>query len=133
MEILLLIQFFIGIGKRLYKDPYYRALGILTLIIIAVGTLFMWLAQGWAFLNALMFAVSTMSMNSPWGTGLGPVKTSGLIFYFIYTFLAVGVFLIFVLETAKTMHGTYDETMKMIENFKAKRAAKKRAVQADPM
>ena len=70
----------------------------------------------------------TMSMNTLYG---GPhVEAAGnemVFFHMVYTFLSVGVFIIFTMETGKTMPGTYDDTMKKMADRKAKKAAAKAA------
>ena len=125
---LLLLKFGYDIVRRLIEDAYFRSLGILVLIMAGVGTLFFWLVEGRPFLPALAYAVSTLAMNSPYGRGMGPTATGGIVFNICYAFLGVGVFLIFVLETGKTMVRSYEElTRKMTE-----RRALKRAKKADP-
>ena len=117
-SILLLFKFIMDIFKRLVKDPYYRSLGFVLMLILIAGTLFYWLAQGRSFVQALSFSVATMAMNSPYGIDWGPSSIAGVIFHLIYMFLSVGIFLLFVLETGKTMVKTYDD-------FISARAAKK--------
>lgn len=108
-SILLLFKFILDIFKRLIKDHYYRTLGFVLLLILIAGTLFYWLAQGRSFVQALSFSVATMAMNSPYGIEWGPTNISGVIFHLIYMFLSVGIFLLFVLETGKTMVKTFDD------------------------
>ena len=127
-SLILSIQFLIGIGRRLRSDPYYRTLGVLTLIILVIGTLVVWLAGGWPFADSLLYAVSTMSMNTPYSGPLVAAANTGLKFFHMgYTFLSVGVFIIFALETGKTMITTYEEFMKKMADRKAKKAAAKAA------
>ena len=89
------------IVRRLIRDPYFRSLGLLVLIMTAIGTLFFWLVEGRTILQALAYAVATLAMNSPYG--LGPSTTGGIVFNIVYVFLGVGLFLLFVLEAGKTM------------------------------
>jgi hypothetical protein len=125
-SILLLFKFIMDIFKRLVKDPYYRSLGFVLVLILIAGTLFYWLAQGRTFVQALSFSVATMAMNSPYGIDWGPSSIAGVIFHLIYMFLSVGIFLLFVLETGKTMVHTYDEfNSKMDERNAIKKAKKK--------
>jgi len=123
-SLLLALQFLIGIGKRLASDVYYRSLGILVLIMLLVGTLFTWLVGKWPFIEALLYAVTTMSMNTPYA---GPyVEAAGremVFFHMLYTFLSVGIFIIFAIETGKTMIATYDEKKKRSAERKARKAA----------
>jgi voltage-gated potassium channel len=125
-SILLLFKFIIDIFKRLVKDPYYRSLGFVLMLILIAGTLFYWLAQGRSFVQALSFSVATMAMNSPYGIDWGPSSIAGVIFHLIYMFLSVGIFLLFVLETGKTMVKTYDEFNQKMNERKALKNAKKK-------
>jgi hypothetical protein len=70
------------------------------------------------FKEAFGYLLATMTLNSPYGVGWGPVTIFGIIFNIIYLFLSVGIFLIFVLEVGKTMIKTY-------EDFTFKRSGKK--------
>lgn len=51
-------------------------------------------------------------MNSPYGLGMGPATTGGIVFNIVYVFPGVGVLLIFVLEAGKTMVQSYEEFTK---------------------
>jgi hypothetical protein len=125
VSLLLLLKFVYDIVKRLIHDAYFRSLGILVLIMAGVGTLFFWLVEGRTFLQALAYAVATLAMNSPYGLGMGPATTGGIVFNIFYIFLGVGLFLIFVLEAGKTMVQSYEEfTRKMAERRALKRAKK---------
>lgn len=121
-SLILSINFLIGIAKRLRSDAYYRSLGFVTLIVLVIGTLYTWLVGKWPFGESMFYAVTTMSMNTPYS---GPLaRNSGaemLYFHMFYTFLSVGVFIVFTLETSKTMLATYNETMKKIAERRAKK------------
>jgi hypothetical protein len=126
-SLLLLGKFVYDIVKRLIHDAYYRSLGSALLLILLAGTLFFWLVEGSAFLYALTYSAMTMAMNSPYGFGWGPKTPGGLVFNIIYVFLSVGLFLLFVLETGKTMVQTYDEFLKKMSERRARKRAKKQA------
>ena len=126
-SLLLLVKFAYDIVKRLIHDAYYRSLGSALLLILLAGTLFFWLVEGSAFLYALTYSAMTMAMNSPYGFGWGPQTPGGLVFNIIYVFLSVGLFLLFVLETGKTMVQTYDEFLKKMSERRARKRAKKQA------
>ena len=127
-SLVLLIKFVYDIVRRLIHDAYFRALGSMVLMMVMVGTLFFWLAEGRTFLQALAYASLTMAMNSPYGTGWGPETVGGIVFNIIYVFLGVGLFLLFVLEAGKTMVQSYEEfTRKMAERKAAKQAKKQAA------
>jgi len=126
-SLLLLAKFAYDIVKRLIHDAYYRSLGSALLLILLAGTLFLWLAEGRAFLHALTYSAMTMAMNSPYGFGWGPQTPGGLVFNIFYVFFSVGLFLLFVLETGKTMVQTYDEFLKKMSERRARKRAKKQA------
>ena len=126
-SLLLLIKFIYDIVKRLMRDPYFRALGTVLLLMILIGTLFFWLAEDQTFLHALSYAVGTIAMNSPYGTGWGPQTVVGIIFNTVYIFLGVGLFLLFALEAGKTMVQSYEEFTRKLAERRAARAARKQA------
>lgn len=121
-SLVLAVQFLIGIARRLGRDAYYRSLGILTLLVIVIGTLFTWLVGRWPFGDAMLYAVTTMSMNTPYSGPLASAAGAEMeYFHMAYTFLSVGVFIIFTLETGKTMLATYEETVKKMADRKARK------------
>ena len=126
-SLLLLFKFAFDIVKRLIHDAYFRALGSVLLMIISAGTLFFWLVEGRTFLHALAYAVLTVAMNSPYGTGWGPETVGGIVFNIIYIFLGIGLFLLFVLEAGKTMVQSYEDLFRKMAERKAKKQAKKQA------
>lgn len=131
-SLILAARFIIGIVQRLWSDAYYRSLGIVTLIMLLVGTLLVWLVGKWPFFDAMLYAVTTMSMNTPYSGPLVRAAGTGMkCFHMAYTFLSVGIFIIFAMETGKAMLGTHEETMKMIAAHRAKKATAKRASATD--
>ena len=126
-SLILSAQFIVGIVKRLIHDAYYRSITVVLLLYILIGTLFAHLVGNWPFRDSIIYAVTTMSMNTPYE---GPhIVSAGLameVFHMFYTFLSVGSFLIFAMETGKTMLMTYEETA----NKRAKRKAMKAAAKA---
>jgi hypothetical protein len=76
-SLLLLGKFGYDIVKRLIYDTYFRALGSVLLLVVLIGALFFWLVEGQTFFRALSYAVGTVAMNSPYGTGWGP-RTVGV-------------------------------------------------------
>ncbi len=126
-SLLLLLKFVYDIVKRLIHDAYFRALGTVLLLMVLIGTLFFWLVEDNKFLHALTYAVGTLAMNSPYGTGWGPQTVGGIVFNVIYLFLGVGLFLLFVLEAGKTMVQSYEEFARKMAERKAARRARKQA------
>ena len=127
---LLLLKFGYDIIKRLIHDAYFRSLGILVLIMIVIGTLFFWVVEDRTFLQALAYAVATLSMNSPYG--LGPATTIGIVFNIVYIFLGVGLFLIFILEAGKTMVQSYEEFTRKLAERRSIEASKKGGFSSSP-
>lgn len=123
LELALSGKFIYDIVKRIINDKVFRTLGFLLFILILVGTLFFWLVEGRTFLQALAYAVGTLSMNSPYN--LAPQKTISVVFNIIYIFIGVGVYLIFVMEAGRTIiTGHHEFEKKMAERKAARRAAK---------
>jgi hypothetical protein len=130
-SILLLLKFGYDVVRRLIRDAYYRALGSVVLLMLLIGTLFLWLSEGRTFLQALTYSAMTMAMNSPYGSGWGPQTTVGIIFNIFFSFLSVGLFLLFVLETGKTMAQSQEEFFrKMAARREMKQAQKKSAAES---
>ncbi len=124
---LLLFKFGYDIVRRLIHDAYFRALGTAMLMMLLVGTLFFWLAEGRTFLQALAYSAATMAMNSPYGIGWGPKTTGGVLFNIMYLFFSVGLFLLFVLEAGKTMVRSHEELFKKMAERNALKRTKKQA------
>jgi uncharacterized membrane protein YeiB len=125
LELALSGKFIYDIIKRLRNDKVYRTLGFLMFVLMLVGTMFFWLVEGRTFLQAVAYAIGTLSMNSPYN--LGPRTTVGVIFNIIYIFIGVGVYLLFILETGKTIVTAHEDFEK---KHAAKKAAKKAAKEA---
>ncbi len=124
-SLLLVLKFGFDIVRRLIHDAYFRALGSALLMMLLIGTLFFWLAEGRPFLHALAYSAATMAMNSPYGIGWGPQTTGGVLFNILYLFLSVGIFLLFVLEAGRTMVQSYEEFFKKMAERKALKRARK--------
>ena len=123
LELALSGKFIYDIVKRLIHDKVFRSLGFLLFVLILVGTLFFWLVEGKSFLQALAYAVGTLSMNSPYN--LAPEKTISVIFNIVYIFIGVGVYLIFIMEAGRTIiSGHHEFEKKMAERKAARKAAK---------
>jgi hypothetical protein len=132
-SLLILLKFVYDVVRRFIRDAYYRALGTSILLMLVIGTLFLWLSEGRTFLQALTYSAMTMAMNSPYGSGWGPQSTVGIIFNIIYAFLSVGLFLLFVLETGKTMVQSQEEFFRKLAARKALKQAKKKSAAESPV
>lgn len=128
LELALSGKFIYDIAKRIINDKVFRTLGFLLFVLILVGTLFFWLVEGRSFLQALAYAVGTLSMNSPYN--LAPQKTVSVIFNIVYIFIGVGVYLIFVMEAGRTIIAAHHEFEEKMAARKAARKAKKEAKKA---
>jgi hypothetical protein len=125
IELALSGKFIYDIIKRLRNDKVYRTLGFLMFVLVLVGTMFFWLVEHKSFLEGLAYAIGTLSMNSPYN--LAPKSTVGVIFNIIYIFIGVGVYLIFILETGKTIVAAHEDFEKKQAEKKALKKAKKEA------
>ena len=99
IEVALIGKFVYDLVKRLRTDKVFRTLGFLVLVLVLVGTMFFWLAEGMLFLDAMYFSVRSLSMDSP----DVPLSAPGKVFCMLYIIIGVGVYLTFVLEAAKTI------------------------------
>ena len=129
IELALSGKFIYDIIKRLRNDKVYRTLGFLMFVLVLVGTLFFWLVEDRTFLEAIAYAIGTLSMNSPYN--IGPRSTIGVIFNIIYIFIGVGVYLIFILETGKTIVAAHEDFEKRQAEKKALKKAKKEAARLE--
>jgi len=127
-SLILSAQFIVGIVKRLIHDAYYRSISVVLFLFLLIGALFAHLVGKWPLFESILYAVTTMSMNTPYKgphiEAAGPVME---VFHMFYTFLSVGSFLIFAMETGKTMLMTYEETVNKRAERKAMKAAAKAA------
>ena len=126
IELALSGKFIYDIIKRLRNDKVYRTLGFLMFVLVMVGTMFFWLAEDNSFLEGFAYAVGTLSMNSPYN--LAPRTTVGVLFNILYIFIGVGIYLIFIIETGKTIVAAHEDFEKrQAEKKAAKKAAKEAA------
>ena len=125
VELALSGKFIYDIIKRLRNDKVYRTLGFLMFVLVLVGTMFFWLVEHKGFLRGLAYAVGTLSMNSPYN--LAPKSTVGVVFNLIYIFIGAGVYLLFILETGKTIVSAHEDFEKRQAEKKALKKAKKEA------
>ena len=125
IELALSGKFIYDIIKRLRNDKVYRTLGFLMFVLVLVGTMFFWLVEHKGFLRGLAYAVGTLSMNSPYN--LAPKSTVGVVFNLVYIFIGAGVYLLFILETGKTIVSAHEDFEKRQAEKKALKKAKKEA------
>ncbi|MCV2872870.1 potassium channel family protein [Defluviimonas sp. WL0050] len=83
------------------RDPEFRAVVILAMLLILSGGLFYRWAEGWTFLDAIYFSVITLSTV---GYGdLYPVTPIGKVFTIMYILVGIGVFVTLVTLMAKAL------------------------------
>lgn len=102
-----MISFFLTLFRlikalvRGLRDPEFRAVVILVLLLIFSGGLFYRWAEGWTFLDAIYFSVITLSTV---GYGdLYPVTPIGKVFTIMYILVGIGVFVTLVTLMAKAL------------------------------
>jgi len=72
------------------EDPEFKALFKLLLIVLIIGVFFYTQVEGWSYIDAMYFAVITMSTI---GYGdLTPETTFGKVFTMFYALVNVGIF-----------------------------------------
>ena len=75
---------------RASEDPEFRALTIVTIVLLLSDTLFYSHAEKWNILDSLYFCVMTMTTI---GYGdLAPTSNLSKIFTMLYAFISIGVF-----------------------------------------
>jgi voltage-gated potassium channel len=75
---------------RSWEVPFFRAALALAAVLLLSGALFFMSVEGWAFPDALLFAMPCLS---PLGDGgLHPQTAFGKIFAVLYAFVGIGLF-----------------------------------------
>ncbi len=75
-------------------DPHFRALGVMTVIILAVGTVFYTLVEDWSVITSLYFCVITL-LTIGYGD-FTPTTDAARVFTIFYVFVGLGFVLTFV-------------------------------------
>ncbi len=102
-----LIGFIRGIWKGL-KDPEFRALFFLMLILLIAGSIFYVRVEKWTLLDAIFFCFTTLAT-----VGFGvpmPVTPIGKIFTIIYIILGVSTLLGFINKMARNLFAPKPES-----------------------
>lgn len=83
---------------RAIRDPATRGLVALTAMILALGTAFYSLAEGWSVIESLYFSVVTLTTI---GFGdLAPTRDATRLFTIVYSLVGIGVLAAFVTSLA---------------------------------
>lgn len=86
---------------RAFHDPEFRALALLTVLLLISGATFYTQHEGWSIVDSLYFCVMTMSTV---GYGdLAPTSDISKLFTSIYAVITIGVFVGLVSKLAQTM------------------------------
>ncbi len=90
----LVLYRFIRAIVRSLRDPEFRALFTLVLIMLAAGSVFYSRVEGWSLFNSLYFSVITLTTV---GYGdFSPHTVLGKAFTMIYIFVGIGILLGFI-------------------------------------
>lgn len=96
--VLVVVRFFRALRIGLV-EPEFRALAISVAVVLAVGTVFYSLEEGWSLLDALYFSVVTLTTI---GYGdLYPTTALSKLFTIVYVVLGVGLITTFVALVAR--------------------------------
>jgi hypothetical protein len=94
-------QPFLRAIRRGAGDPEFRALAVLVLFLLFVGTAFYHQAEGWSFVDSFYFSAVTLATV---GYGdLHPTTDVAKIFTVIYIFTGIGVLVAFVERMARNL------------------------------
>ena len=89
---------FVRALRRGWRDPQFRALSALVVILLASGTVFYWRFEGWSVVDSLYFSVITLTTV---GYGdLAPTTTSTKLFTVVYILLGLGILVSFLSAVA---------------------------------
>jgi voltage-gated potassium channel len=98
LSFLVLIRRFVQALRRGWRDPQFRALLYLSMILLVVGMLFYHRVEHWTLFEALYFSVMTLTT-----VGYGdfyPHTGAGRVFTIFYVLIGLGVVLALVAEIA---------------------------------
>lgn len=85
--------------QRSWKDPEFRGLFILVILVLLLGTLFYSHSEGWTLLDSLYFSVITLTTI---GYGdLYPTTAVSKVFTILYVFIGLGIILAFLNSVAE--------------------------------
>ena len=82
------------------RDPEFRALFILVIVLLLTGMLFYARVEGWSLLDSLYFSVTTLTTV---GYGdLSPSTPASKIFTMVYVLLGIGILVGFLERVARS-------------------------------
>ena len=84
--------------RRGWRDPAFRGLLMLALVILIVGMFFYRRVEGWTLVNSLYFSVITLTTV---GYGdLAPATGAGRVFTIFYVLIGLGIIIALVTQIA---------------------------------
>ena len=93
-----------------FKEPNFRTLFFITLIMLLSGTMFYHGTEKFSYIDAVYFCVMTLTtVGTP---DLAPHTTFGKIFTMVYTFAGVGIIFGVIYYVAKGIHFSSKRTGK---------------------
>lgn len=99
ISFLLTLLRFLRAVRAALKDEEFRAIFVLSLVLILVGTVFYSTAEGWSIIDALYFSVITLTTV---GFGdLHPTSPWSKAFTVVYVLLGIGVLVALVTKLAQ--------------------------------
>lgn len=104
--VLYFFKFIQAIGRS-WQMPYFRSALTLAGLILLSGTIFYRNVEGWSWIDALYFSVTTISTV---GFGdLSPQTPLGKLFTVFYIFIGVGVFVALAAQFARALFAAREE------------------------
>ena len=117
---------FIGSVAGVIRNERTRGIGLALLGLLATGTIFYTLVEGWTPLDALYFSVISLATV---GYGdITPTTDLGKVFTIFFVLAGVGVLVVFVSEVARQ---TINRTEGRVEQRAAARRARQGATELD--
>jgi voltage-gated potassium channel len=97
------------IFRRMWREPPFRALILLEMLLLASGMAFYHSAEGWSWLDSAYFCVVTMATV---GYGdIHPITPNGRLFTIFYIILGVALLGVFIQIAGKTAFEGLQETI----------------------
>lgn len=86
--------------KSAWKEPEFKGLVFIVVVILLAGTIVYHVLEGWSYLDSLFFSVTTLTTVGYGGEDLIPHSPISKIFTMIYIFIGLGVMFAFITAIA---------------------------------
>lgn len=110
--------------KSAWKEPEFKGLVFIVVVILIAGTIVYHVLEGWSYLDSLFFSVTTLTTVGYGGNDLVPHTALSKIFTMVYIFLGIGVILGFINTIAtharkepSVSRALYKEGKEMFEKY----------------